>query len=196
MTSDLPDRKVTAAPPPRRKATVELDDTLGLGRPDARDDLELSGFTRLIGAEAPPAPSELPTARPERPTEPQQHSTTESAARKTTLSVPVDLVDRLRAWTGETGRTNADAVLSALLDCFDDVQSEFKPSPRDADRIRLGLSPISSTPATRSTQKKGQLGLFIQPEGLEALDSSAASLSLTRSALVSELLDSFLPKST
>lgn len=202
MSADLPDRKVAAAPPPRRKVVVDLDDTLGIGRPDDQGEeqgrgLELSGFTNRPTEATEPSPTPPTTTpqtrRPAASKNPRQPAPNESGARKTTLSVPVDLLERLRTWTKDTGRTNADGILSAMLDCLDDVRNEFAPSPADAERASLGLAPISKAPAIRSTQSKTQLGLFIQPNGLAALDASAEELSLSRSALVSELLERYLP---
>ncbi|MDH3367603.1 MAG: hypothetical protein OEO17_07140 [Gemmatimonadota bacterium] len=114
---------------------------------------------------------------------------------KTTVQVPNHLVDRIRSWTAGTGRSNADAVLTAYLNHLDAVRERFAPTPEDRQRAELGLPTIASkTPPSADTaeQRRVQVGLFIQAAALEKLDASAKELVLTRSQLVTELLNAEL----
>ena len=107
------------------------------------------------------------------------------------MQIPNYLVDPVRNWTTATGRTNADAVLTAYLNQMDPVRERFAATAEDEGRAELGLPPLASTGPSvtdAAEHRRVQVGLFIQSGALEKLDASAEELSLTRSQLVTELL--------
>ena len=200
-----PKRSVSAAPPPRREVEVNLDADVatdeGAEQPPARP-LDLGGFsdpsavdggggrTDTDGKSTSPKLKKA-TRRGRKPTTGGARNASATAHFKTTVLIPNDLVDSLRSWTSTTGRTIADAVLTAYLNQFDAVRQRFAATADDEGRAELGLPPIASTGPSQSDATKHrriQVGLFIQAGALDKLDASAEELSLSRSQFVTELL--------
>ena len=200
-------RTVSTAPPPRREVEVNLDtDAATDERPETPPSrpLDLGGFSDPGATDGPVGVAERSTDRQSTTTTPrkstrQARKPAAAAARdvstgvksKTTVQIPNYLVDSVRSWTTTTGRTNADAVLTAYLNQMEPVRERFAATAEDEGRAELGLPPIASTgPSSRDAaeQRRVQVGLFIQAGALEKLDTSAEELSLTRSQLVTELL--------
>ena len=200
-------RTVSTAPPPRREVEVNLDtDAATDERPETPPSrpLDLGGFSDPGATDGPVGVAERSTDRQSTTTTPRKSTRrarkpAAAAARdvstgvksKTTVQIPNYLVDSVRSWTTTTGRTNADAVLTAYLNQMEPVRERFAATAEDEGRAELGLPPIASTgPSSRDAaeQRRVQVGLFIQAGALEKLDTSAEELSLTRSQLVTELL--------
>ena len=200
-------RTVSTAPPPRREVEVNLDtDAATDERPETPPSrpLDLGGFSDPGATDGPVGVAERSTDRQLTTTTPRKSTRrarkpAAAAARdvstgvksKTTVQIPNYLVDSVRSWTTTTGRTNADAVLTAYLNQMEPVRERFAATAEDEGRAELGLPPIASTgPSSRDAaeQRRVQVGLFIQAGALEKLDTSAEELSLTRSQLVTELL--------
>ena len=200
-------RTVSTAPPPRREVEVNLDtDAATDERPETPPSrpLDLGGFSDPGATDGPVGVAERSTDRQSTTTTPRKSTgrarkPAAAAARdvstgvksKTTVQIPNYLVDSVRSWTTTTGRTNADAVLTAYLNQMEPVRERFAATAEDEGRAELGLPPIASTGPSSSDaaeQRRVQVGLFIQAGALEKLDTSAEELSLTRSQLVTELL--------
>ena len=200
-------RTVSTAPPLRREVEVNLDtDAATDERPETPPSrpLDLGGFSDPGATDGPVGVAERSTDRQSTTTTPRKSTRrarkpAAAAARdvstgvksKTTVQIPNYLVDSVRSWTTTTGRTNADAVLTAYLNQMEPVRERFAATAEDEGRAELGLPPIASTgPSSRDAaeQRRVQVGLFIQAGALEKLDTSAEELSLTRSQLVTELL--------
>ena len=200
-------RTVSTAPPPRREVEVNLDtDAATDERPETPPSrpLDLGGFSDPGATDGPVGVAERSTDRQSTTTTPRKSTRrarkpAAAAARdvstgvksKTTVQIPNYLVDSVRSWTTTTGRTNADAVLTAYLNQMEPVRERFAATAEDEGRAELGLPPIASTGPSSSDaaeQRRVQVGLFIQAGALEKLDTSAEELSLTRSQLVTELL--------
>ena len=201
-------RTVSTAPPPRREVEVNLDtDAATDERPETSPSrpLDLGGFSDPGATDGPVGVAERSTDRqsttttPRKSTRRRARKPAAAAARdvstgvksKTTVQIPNYLVDSVRSWTTTTGRTNADAVLTAYLNQMEPVRERFAATAEDEGRAELGLPPIASTgPSSNDAaeQRRVQVGLFIQAGALEKLDTSAEELSMTRSQLVTELL--------
>ena len=200
-------RTVSTAPPPRREVEVNLDtDAATDERPETPPSrpLDLGGFSDPGATDGPVGVAERstdrqsttttprkPTRRARKPAAAPARDVSTGVKSKTTVQIPNYLVDSVRSWTTTTGRTNADAVLTAYLNQMEPVRERFAATAEDEGRAELGLPPIASTgPSSRDAaeQRRVQVGLFIQAGALEKLDTSAEELSLTRSQLVTELL--------
>ena len=199
-------RTVSTAPPPRRAVEVNLDDVPieDLAEAPASRPLDLTGFSDGDSADPARDVEERGTERQSTATKPKtatRRARKPAAARarnvstveksKTTVQIPNYLVDPVRNWTKATGRTNADAVLTAYLNQMDPVRERFVATAEDEGRAELGLPPLASTGLSvtdAAEHRRVQVGLFIQSGALEKLDASAEELSLTRSQLVTELL--------
>ena len=200
-------RTVSTAPPPRREVEVNLDTDAAtderLETPPSRP-LDLGGFSDPGATDGPVGVAERSTDRQSTTATPRKSTrrarnpaaapardVSTGVKSKTTVQIPNYLVDSVRSWTTTTGRTNADAVLTAYLNQMEPVRERFAATAEDEGRAELGLPPIASTgPSSRDAaeQRRVQVGLFIQAGALEKLDTSAEELSLTRSQLVTELL--------
>jgi hypothetical protein len=244
--SESPKRTVSAPPPPRRRAEVNLDDEPNsVGHHAHR--LNLAGFAstasapmapvfepsppvapvavmvpgaaavlslhgELVGPDtamvsdpeaAGPDSSTLPDAAAtesgsvpaRRSRRPSSHSSGErpaSGMAKVTVQLPNRVIDRLRVWTASTGRTNADAVLTAYLNYLSTVERRFAPTPEDRRRAELGLPPLAVAPnvvAKDAAGRRGQIGLYVRSTAIAQVDQAAAKLSISRSELVTALLD-------
>ena len=200
-------RTVSTAPPPRREVEVNLDtDAATDERPETPPSrpLDLGGFSDPGATDGPVGVAERSTDRQSTTTTPRKltrrarkpaaapaRDVSTGVKSKTTVQIPNYLVDSVRSWTTTTGRTNADAVLTAYLNQMEPVRERFAATAEDEGRAELGLPPIASTGPSSSDaaeQRRVQVGLFIQAGALEKLDTSAEELSLTRSQLVTELL--------
>ena len=62
-----------------------------------------------------------------------------SAAKNMSIRVPYRVASELRQWSKRTGRTLADAILTAYLHCMDTVAARYEPTEEDKARLRLGL---------------------------------------------------------
>ena len=200
-------RTVSTAPPPRREVEVNLDtDAATDERPETPPSrpLDLGGFSdpgatdgpvgvaeRSTDRQSTTATPRKSTRRARKPAAAPARDVSTGVKSKTTVQIPNYLVDSVRSWTTTTGRTNADAVLTAYLNQMEPVRERFAATAEDEGRAELGLPPIASTgPSSRDAaeQRRVQVGLFIQAGAFEKLDTSAEELSLTRSQLVTELL--------
>ena len=117
---------------------------------------------------------------------------------KTLVMVPSRLADALKRWRETTGHTTADAVLSACCAHLDAVQAKYAGGPDDDRRVQLGLPPLAVATLRPGPggERMVQVALSIQEEALAELDEAAAAMGLSRSALVTGLLDRGLEEPT
>ena len=131
-----------------------------------------------------------PQQRPAGPAQPATQRPRPGAApgrkTKTSLNLPELLAERLRAWRDDTGRSHGDAIVSALIEHLDNLRQW---AADDAERIELGLAPVTAPIAGDSVL----ITFWASPAAIARLDAAATSLAMTRSALITGLLDLFLP---
>ena len=123
-------RTVSAAPPPRRSIEVPEPTEEGSHK------LNLDGFS--LPVTAPAVGDRGPRAVPE------GRRVSATGMTKTTIQLPNRLVGRLRAWKAETGRSNADAVLTAYINQLEAVRTRHAPTDEDKRRAEFGLPPLAS----------------------------------------------------
>ena len=111
---------------------------------------------------------------------------------KTTVQLPNWLVGRLRAWRRATGRSNADAMLTAYLNRLQAVQERHAPADDDRRRAELGLRPLAATlpppPPDTAEERPVQVGLYVRAAAVDEVDAAARAFGLSRSQFVAELL--------
>lgn len=155
------------------------------------DEIEAALNSRLAAVTKPGAAKTPPKKKAQKPkaAEPAKQAATEM--KKATVQLPSGQVSKLRDWKTATGRSTADAILSAYIDHIDTIRDRYAPSEEDTRRVALGLSPLATTQPTRE-EPRSQVGLYIRMTALEELDDAAQSLSISRSQLVADLLDTAL----
>ena len=102
---------------------------------------------------------------------------------RATIVLPAPLAAQLREGARETGRTQADLVLSALLTHYQAVADQVNAAT--ATRASVGLPPL------RPPRPKGptvQLSVAMSTVGKARLDGDAEQLGIGRSALVTAVL--------
>ena len=169
-------RTVSAAPPPRRSIEVPEPTEEGSHK------LNLDGFS--LPVTAPAVGDRGPRAVPE------GRRVSATGMTKTTIQLPNRLVGRLRAWKAETGRSNADAVLTAYINQLEAVRTRHAPTDEDKRRAEFGLPPLASTSPQADTaeERRVQVGLYVRAAAVDEVDATATELGLSRSQLVTELL--------
>ena len=138
--------------------------------------------------EAPETATEAPEHAQDAPESAQEAPEAPAGKTKTSLNLPGGLAQRLRAWRDDTGRSHGDAILSALIARLPALKERVA---GDAERIELGLAPIA---AGDSDEDRALVTFWATPAALARLDAEAASLAMTRTALIVELLDMDLPR--
>ena len=144
-----PNRTISAAPPPRRAAVpIDIPAPASEEAAEGSHELNLDGFT---------SPGSTPPAG-ERSAQPALvgRRVSPTGMTKTTVQLPNWLVGRLRAWRRATGRSNADAMLTAYLNRLQAVQERHAPADDDPRRAELGLPPLAATlPAPAAGHGRG-----------------------------------------
>jgi len=189
----LPDTSALAKPP---EETVELSATKEPPRPP---EVDATSAEAAKPADPPPATAR-PSAQPAKKAASRKRSAASkpaSASSKTTLHLPSLIRRRLKAWTSTHRRTTADAVMSAYIQCHDEVASDFETTADDKQRVEFGLQPLAAVANTAENDDGTRVvGLYIKPNALSALDAASEGLGISRSRYAGALLDKFLPPHT
>lgn len=124
-----------------------------------------------------------PSPTPKVPATPRSRGAVQGERARATIVLPASLAAQLREGARETGRTQADLVLSALLAHYQSVADQVNAAA--TDRASVGLPPL------RPPRPKGptvQLSVAMTTLGKTRLDGDAEQLGMGRSALVTAVL--------
>ena len=117
------------------------------------------------------------------------HPSNDDSKRSVVVRVNPELLARFKNHCAQNRSSVTDAVLTAHLELGQRIQQQLKPTREDEERIRLGLSP-------RSTSERlgpgDPLSLWIAPQALARLDSAAANAQITRRRYITALLQTLL----
>ena len=180
-----PNRTISVAPPPRRAAVpIDIPAPRSEEAAEGGHELDLGGFTSP--GSTPPAGERSAQAAP------VGRRVSPTGMTKTTVQLPNWLVGRLRGWRKATGRSNADAMLTAYLSRLQAVQERHAPADDDERRAELGLPPLAATlpppPPDTAEERPVQVGLYVRAAAVDEVDAAARALGLSRSQFVAELL--------
>ncbi len=111
--------------------------------------------------------------------------------RKATVQLPNRLVDPLRGRATEQGVVLGEVIVSAYVNHIRTVEAELA-APDDDPRVELGLPPQPRERRRRPAdlrERPTQVGLYLPQTAYEVLDRTATELGVSRSYLVTMLLD-------
>ncbi len=183
--SESPRGRVLEIGPPPTRSPNRSEHT---GEAEARLRLDLSGFS---------TESERAETVVERSFEQLREGNKEpgsskaTAKRKATVQLPNRLIGPLRARASEQGVVLGEVIVSAYVTHIDQVESELT-AVDDEARVELGLPPVPRSRRRRPDdlgERPTQVGLYLPQSAYEVLDRTADELGVSRSYLVTKLLD-------
>lgn len=177
------ERKVDVPPPPKKKAPAEPKTS---GKKSKKAKKKKKGDV----AEAPPAPpapepvadpepvpAPRPAARPKTPPKPKT-----GRKKRVNVSIPVELSRRFTEKAAQEDRYLTDMVLDAYRDHFAEMRDRFLDEQGDAD---LPFRPRRRKAASGRVTHM----LYLAAPEIAVIDGSAMEIGLSRSELVSQLIE-------
>ena len=153
-------------------------DTAARGAPDARS--APAPASRRTPRRRGPGDDGAPSSKP-----PGAAGSPRRGKRAVTVHVADALLEALDAWCEQEGVGRGDAIVTAHLRHGGEVHERLQAGAGDEERLKLGLRPA----ATGGALPRGRpCNTWFTDEGVEALDSAAAQLHITRRRWVHELL--------
>lgn len=176
------ERKVDVPPPPKKKAPAELKTSGKKGKKGKKK--------KAAAAEAPPAPEPLePVAVPEPVPTPKPAARPKTSPKPKTgrkkrvnVSIPVELSRRFTEKAAQEDRYLTDMVLDAYRDHFAEMRDRFLAEQGDAD---LPFRPRRRKAASGRVTHM----LYLAAPEIAVIDGSAVEIGLSRSELVSQLIE-------
>jgi hypothetical protein len=176
------ERKVDVPPPPKKKAPAEPNTTGKKGKKGKKK--------KDVVAEVPPAPvpsepiappdpvsTPKPAARPKTPTKART-----GRKKRVNVSIPVELSRRFTDKAAQEDRYLTDMVLDAYRDHFAEMRDRFLAEQGDAN---LPFRPRRRKAASGRVTHM----LYLAAPEIAVIDGSAVEIGLSRSELVSQLIE-------
>jgi hypothetical protein len=180
------ERKVDVPPPPKRKTTPEPAKPKPAGKKGKKGK---KGKDKV--PEAPPADTspEPPVSRPEPPPAPRPVTSPKAAGKSKTgrkkrvnVSLPVELSQRFTEQAAQQDRYLTDMVLDAYRDHYAEIRDRYIAEQGDVD---LPFRPRRRKAATGRVTHM----LYLAAPEIAVIDGSAVEIGMSRSELVSQLLE-------
>jgi len=180
------ERKVDVPPPPKRKTTPEPAKPKPAGKKGKKGK---KGKDKV--QEAPPADTspEPPDSRPEPPPAPRPVTSPKAAGKSKTgrkkrvnVSLPVEISQRFTEQAARQDRYLTDMVLDAYRDHYAEIRDRYIAEQGDVD---LPFRPRRRKAATGRVTHM----LYLAAPEIAVIDGSAVEIGMSRSELVSQLLE-------
>lgn len=180
------ERKVDVPPPPKRKTKPEPAKPKPAGKKGKK-----GKKGKGKAQEAPPADTspEPPVSRPEPPPAPRPVTSPKAAGKSRTgrkkrvnVSLPVELSQRFTERAAQQDRYLTDMVLDAYRDHYAEIRDRYIAEQGDVD---LPFRPRRRKAATGRVTHM----LYLAAPEIAVIDGSAVEIGMSRSELVSQLLD-------
>ena len=178
------ERKVDVPPPPKKEAPAEPKTSGKKGKKSKKKKKELSSEVQPVATpKEPPLPHPEPVPTPEtvaRPKTPPKPKT--GRKKRVNVSIPVELSRRFTEKAAQEDRYLTDMVLDAYRDHFAEMRDRFLAEQGDAD---LPFRPRRRKAASGRVTHM----LYLAAPEIAVIDGSAVEIGLSRSELVSQLIE-------
>ena len=169
------ERKVDVPPPPKKKAPAKPKSPGKKGKKGKKK--------KTVVAEAPPAADPEPVPTPKPAARPKAQAKPKTGRKKrVNVSIPVELSRRFTERAAQEDRYLTNMVLDAYRDHFAEMRDRFLAEQGDADLpFRPRRRKASSGRVTHM--------LYLAAPEIAVIDGSAVEIGLSRSELVSQLIE-------
>lgn len=176
------ERKVDVPPPPKKKARVEPKTSGKKGKKGKKKKDAVAEASPAPKAPEPvavpePVPALKPAARPKTPARPKT-----GRKKRVNVSIPVELSRRFTERAAQEDRYLTNMVLDAYRDHFAEMRDRFLAEQGDAD---LPFRPRRRKAASGRVTHM----LYLAAPEIAVIDGSAVEIGLSRSELVSQLIE-------